>query len=517
MDRIISHYEILEKLGEGGMGVVYKAKDTKLGRTVALKFLPPHLLCDAEAKARFEHEAKAASALNHNNITTIHDIDEVEDQCFICMEHIEGKSLKEHLKEKSLSVKEVLDIAIQIGEGLSAAHKKDIVHRDIKSDNIMLTHEGVVKIMDFGLAKLKGVTRLTKTGSTLGTVAYMSPEQAQGMEVDQRSDIFSFGVVLYEMFTDQLPFKGEHEAAVIYSIVNETPESLARYKANVPEELQRIVDKALAKDREERYQHIDGLLADLKHERKSEEEKKLQQMEEDLRIARNIQLSLLPKETPSLPDVDIVGFSLPAREVGGDYYDFINIDQDRFGIVIADVSGKGMPAALLMANLQATLRGQALTNHAPSECVAKSNSLLCRSVEKGKFVTLFYGILNTKEKSFTYTNAGHCYPLIFNPKSQVKKLEKSGLILGMLDNYPYQEERIILEPGELILLFTDGITEAFNQKNEQFEEERLIKVVQESFHLNTKEISQEILNRVIAFQEDVPQSDDLTLVVVKIQ
>lgn len=248
-----------------------------------------------------------------------------------------------------------------------------------------------------------------------------------------------------------------------------------------------------------------------------EEEKKLQQIEEDLKTARNIQFSLLPKENPSLPNVDIAGFSLPAREVGGDYYDFINIDQDRLGIVIADVSGKGMPAALLMANLQATLRGQALTNYAPSKCIAKSNSLLCRSVDVGKFVTLFYGILNTNEKTFTYTNAGHCYPLIFNRKGEFKELEKGGLVLGVLDDYPYQEERMVLHPGELILLYTDGITEAFNQRDEQFEEERLIKVVQESFHLDAKDISQQILNHVIAFQEDVPQSDDLTSVVVKVQ
>jgi serine/threonine protein kinase/tetratricopeptide (TPR) repeat protein len=262
--RIISHYKILEKLGEGGMGVVYKAQDTKLDRIVALKFLPKHLLCDNEAKTRFEHEAKAASALNHPNITTIYEIDEVEGECFICMEYIEGKPIEEVLKEKRLSVEEILRIAIQIGEGLNGAHKKDIIHRDIKSDNIMVTKEGQVKITDFGLAKLKGVTKLTKTGSTLGTLQYMSPEQAQGIEVDQRSDIFSFGVVLYEMITGQLPFKGEHEAAVIYSIVNETPEPLARYKANVPERLQRIVDKTLEKDRNIRYQSAADIIADLK-------------------------------------------------------------------------------------------------------------------------------------------------------------------------------------------------------------------------------------------------------------
>jgi serine/threonine protein kinase/Flp pilus assembly protein TadD len=262
--KTISHYKILEKLGEGGMGVVYKAQDTKLKRTVALKFLPQELLCDSESKARFVHEAQAASALNHPNITTIYEIDEVNQKCFISMEYIEGKSIKELVKEKTLSVREVLDIAIQIGEGLNVAHKKDIVHRDIKSDNIMLTNEGVVKIMDFGLAKLKGVTKLTKTGSTLGTLQYMSPEQACGEEVDSRSDIFSFGVVLYEMVTGRLPFSGEHEAAITYSICNQEPEPLARYKTGVPEGLERIVDKALQKDVSTRYQTAADIVADLK-------------------------------------------------------------------------------------------------------------------------------------------------------------------------------------------------------------------------------------------------------------
>jgi len=288
----ISHYKILEKLGEGGMGVVYKAQDTKLDRIVALKFLSKHLLCDQEAKMRFTQEAKAASALDHQNIATIYEIDEAEGECFISMAYVEGNSIKGLVKEKTLSIEEILKIAIQIGEGLDTAHKKDIIHRDIKSDNIMLTREGVVKIMDFGLAKLKGVTQLTQTGSTLGTVAYMSPEQAQGMEVDQRSDIFSFGVVLYEMITSQLPFTGEHEAAVIYSIVNETPEPLARYKADAPEELQRIVGKAMEKSREIRYQHVDDLGADLRRLRKELESEALKQ--ETSEIERRPSIAVLP-------------------------------------------------------------------------------------------------------------------------------------------------------------------------------------------------------------------------------
>ena len=263
----ISHYKILEKLGEGGMGVIYKAQDTKLDRTVALKFLPKHLLCDKEAKARFIQEAKAASALDHQNIATIYEIDEVEGECFISMVYVEGKSLKQLINDRQIegwNMGKIIDVGIQIAEGLSSAHQRCIVHRDIKSDNIMLTGECLVKIMDFGLAKLRGVTQLTKPGSTLGTVAYMSPEQAQGMEVDQRSDIFSLGVVLYEMITGQLPFKGEHEAAILYSIANETPEPLARYKANVPERLQRMVDKALEKDLSTRYQTTADMAADLR-------------------------------------------------------------------------------------------------------------------------------------------------------------------------------------------------------------------------------------------------------------
>ncbi len=266
--KTVSHYKILEKIGEGGMGVVYKAQDTKLDRIVALKFLPQYLASDSAEKERFFHEAKAASALNHPNITTIHEIDEYEGQVFIVMEYVEGKTLKSMLEKETLPIKRILEIGIQVCEGLTAAHKKEIVHRDIKSDNIMVTKERQVKIMDFGLAKLKGATKLTKAGSTLGTAAYMSPEQAQGEEVDQRSDIFSFGVVLYEMLTTRLPFGGEHQSAIIYSILNEEPQPLARFNNQVSAKLQEIVEKALAKDREERYQHVDDLLADLRRERK---------------------------------------------------------------------------------------------------------------------------------------------------------------------------------------------------------------------------------------------------------
>jgi serine/threonine protein kinase/tetratricopeptide (TPR) repeat protein len=269
LGQTISHYKILEKLGEGGMGVVYKAHDTKLDREVALKFLPQHLTTDVNEKARFIHEAKAASALNHPNITTIYEIDEHNGQMFIAMEYCEGKTLRQLMDSTNLTVKRVLEIAVQVCEGLALAHERRIVHRDIKPDNIMVATRNQVKVMDFGLAKLKGASKLTKTGSTVGTTSYMSPEQAQGEDVDHRSDIFSFGVVLYEMLAKQLPFKGEHQAAIMYAIVYEEPQPIARFNNEVSPKLEEMVLKALTKEKGERYQHIDDLLADLRREKKN--------------------------------------------------------------------------------------------------------------------------------------------------------------------------------------------------------------------------------------------------------
>jgi eukaryotic-like serine/threonine-protein kinase len=264
--KIISHYKILEKLGEGGMGEVYKAEDTKLERTVAIKFLPSKMTFDEEAKKRFIHEAKAASSLEDNNICNIHEIDQTEDgQLFVVMACYEGETLKDKIEKGPLKIDEVTDYAVQISNGLTKAHNKGIVHRDIKPSNIFITSEGIVKIIDFGLAKLSGKTVLTREGSTLGTVNFMSPEQIRGEEVDRRTDIWALGIVMYQMITGQQPFKGDYEQAVFYSIINEEPEPVTGVRTGVPVELERIVNKALAKNPDERYQHVDEMLVDLKH------------------------------------------------------------------------------------------------------------------------------------------------------------------------------------------------------------------------------------------------------------
>jgi tetratricopeptide (TPR) repeat protein/tRNA A-37 threonylcarbamoyl transferase component Bud32 len=261
--QIISHYKVLERLGEGGMGVVYKAEDTKLKRTVALKFLPQELTRNAEAKERFVREARTASVLDHPNVCTVYEIDESGGHTFISMACIEGQDLKEKIEAGPLDLVDALDIAFQVALGLQAAHEKGVFHRDLKSGNVRITPKGQAKIMDFGLAKSQSGTTITKSGTTMGTPAYMSPEQARGEPVDHRADIWSLGVVLYEMVTGKTPFQGEHEQAVIYSILNREPAPITSLRKEIPGSLNKTIAKSLSKDPAHRYQSVDELLIDL--------------------------------------------------------------------------------------------------------------------------------------------------------------------------------------------------------------------------------------------------------------
>ena len=261
----ISHYQILEKLGEGGMGVVYKAIDTNLDRTVALKFLPSHVSADDIEKKRFINEAKSASALDHPNVCTVFAIEETDDgNLFIVMAYYDGFDLNKKIEKGPLPLQEVIELSVQMAAGLQKAHEKGIIHRDLKPANIFITAEGTVKIIDFGLAKAANHGMLTKTGSTLGTYPYMSPEQAQGEKADHRTDIWSVGIVIFEMITGLRPFKSEYESALIYSILNEDPPHVTSLRTGVPMELERIVNKCLEKNPADRYQRLEDLIVDLK-------------------------------------------------------------------------------------------------------------------------------------------------------------------------------------------------------------------------------------------------------------
>ncbi|UCC45021.1 MAG: serine/threonine protein kinase, partial [Candidatus Zixiibacteriota bacterium] len=260
----VGHYRIVERIGAGGMGEVWLAEDTKLNRKVALKFLSPHLCQDEGCRKRFTREAQAAAGLDHPNIAGIHEVGEYEGRPFYSMQVVEGQSLREVVAGKDLPIGRILEIAIQVCEGLHAAHDKGIIHRDIKPSNILLDGHGRVRIVDFGLASIHGSEHLTKTGSTLGTIGYMSPEQVEGKSLDHRSDLFSFGLILYELIAGRAPFKGENDAATLYLITHESPQPLARYRSDIPDSLQLIVDKAIEKNRERRYQTAAGIISDLK-------------------------------------------------------------------------------------------------------------------------------------------------------------------------------------------------------------------------------------------------------------
>lgn len=266
--KTISHYTILEKSGEGGMGIVYKAQDTRLGRFVALKFLPQHITNDEVGKRRLVQEAKAASAINHPNVCIIYDVEEADGEQFIAMEYVEGVTLRSKIYESEISLDEAVSYVLQIGEALEEAHSKGVIHRDVKPDNIMVNPKNQVKVMDFGLARLKDAILQSRKSSTVGTLAYMAPEQIQGGEIDHRADIFALGVVLYEMLTRRLPFNAVHEAAMMYSILHEEPEPIQKHLPDAPSELVHILERALEKEPSDRYQSVKEMTIDLLRLRK---------------------------------------------------------------------------------------------------------------------------------------------------------------------------------------------------------------------------------------------------------
>lgn len=697
--RSIAHYEVLELVGGGGMGVVYKARDTRLNREVALKFLPPEWSSDPGAKTRLLNEARAASVLDHTNIGTVYEVGETPDGLlYIGMAYYDAPTLADRIRQDGpFPIEEAIDFAIQIGQGLIKAHERGIIHRDIKPSNVLVTSDDIVKIVDFGLAKVTSVN-ITKSNVTLGTTAYMSPEQIRGGRVDHRTDIWSLGVVLYEMLAGRRAFPGNDGMAVLYSVVHNDPEPLRRIRPEIPAELERIVGRAMAKYADARYQSVDEFIDDLQGfmigdslkrstvagsgsiftepstpsgshlldfsapatfdgetvavndrpirvlvvddepdlellirqrfrkqirsremeflfagdgvealDRLQNEEgvdvvltdinmprmdgltlllhlgkldrllkviivsaygdmeniraamnrgafdfitkpinfedleitirkthrelgllreahalqRRLSALQREIEIASQIQLSSLPTRFPAFPDrseFDIYATMIPAQEVGGDFYDFFLIDEHRLGFVLGDVSGKGIGAAIFMAITRTMLRATALRGVTADECVTHVNRVLYPETMPQMFVTLVYGIMDTRTGEVSYCNAGHHTPYVMKPSGEVIQLTRTGgLGLCLKPDFVYTAERVVLEPGDRLFLYSDGVTEAVNQWHDRYSDDRLLESLKEVGYVTPAETIREVYRSITRFSDGVVQNDDITMLALKYQ
>ena len=516
--KAVSHFLIREKLGEGGMGQVYLAEDTDLGRRVALKFLPPSHDPDPANRERLLQEARIAASLNHPGICTIHEIGATDDgRQFIAMEYIAGETLEEHLAGEPLAEDRALELIRKIAQGLAHAHAAGIIHRDIKASNIMITPAGEPKILDFGLARLETGPRLTRPGSIMGTMAYMSPEQVQGEDPDRLLPVFNVMILTAAVVLVVNLLRKEFRShfllrklvmgglTALVFIVLENLRSLHLVVLPFDFEVFGVVI-------------LFGTLGYLAVSHLIGVTRRLTSLEQELATARQIQKSILPHNPPRLPGLDIATRYLPMTEVAGDFFDFARIDDKCCGFLIADVSGHGVPAALIAAMVKVAFLAQADHHRRPDRLFTGMNEMLGHRLE-GQFVTAGYAFVDTGAGKLHYAGAGHPPLIVRSPDGRIRELASQGLMLEPFPEAEYATAECDLHAGDRVLLYTDGIVETFNRQEEEFGDRRLKDLLTSCSELSPEQVADRLIQEIKAWADtgsDGSLGDDLTMIVIDV-
>ncbi len=537
--RQVGQYKILEKIGQGSMGLVFRAEHHTMRKQAAIKVLFDHLVQNKDNVRRFLREAMAGAALNHPNIVQMYDAGEDKGIYYIVMELVEGKTIEEIVgTDGPLPVEKAMDVAIQIARALQYAYEKKIVHRDLRPGNIVLSADGVAKVIDMGTAKSlenSGLSTLTKTGISFGTINFASPEQIfDAKNVDHRADIYSLGATLYYLVTAQLPFQARSPKEFFEKVNTEDLPEAGKINAKVTPELSKIIQKMMKRNREDRYQTPEDLLNELTSRyfaefsaedlfagmRSSQAVAQAQERElsaYDIRIAKEVQQKLVPAVLPKIPGFEIGTYYKPAKEVGGDYYDFFPIGNHRYVVIIADVSGKGISGAMVMVMVRSVLRMLGPLGLSPKETVIKANRLIIKDMRKGMFVSAVYGILNAEDRTFSFVSAGHNPPVWWKRGSpKTKLLQGKGMVLGFVGDKKFdnsiEEIQIQFGPMDRIVLYTDGVVEAKNNAGGEYGEEALEELVGRHAASDSNTLVQAMVAGVEAHRGSAKQSDDISIV-----
>lgn len=530
--RVIGQYKILEKIGEGTVGVVFRAEHVTVKRVAAMKVLFEQLTQNKVSVERFLREARAGAMLNHPNLVQIYDAGEDHGVYYIVMELVTGRSIDDIVREEGpLSVPRVLEIGMQICKALQFAHQKKVLHRDLRPGNVLLSSDGIAKVIDLGMAKSlerDDFQGLSTTGSGVVMPNYAAPELIfRQKDVDHRADLYSLGATLYFLLTGEPPYRANSPREFIEMISMQALLSPKEVNPDVPDELCQLIEKLMCKEPAERYQTPDEVITDLSHLHarfasggSARELARGDLSAYDIKIAKEVQEKLIPSSLPPMAGYEMAMAWKPAKEIGGDYLDFVPLSERTRAAIIADVSGKGVPGAMVMVMVRSVIRMVAALRLSPRETLIKANRIICRDIRKGMFVSALYVLLDVKTHTATLASAGHNPPVLYRAKTgQAEFIEAGGMALGITKDSKFEsairEQTLVFEPGDSLLLYTDGVNEAKDPNGEEYGKEKMLAILSRTGCEPPQVSIDALVADIDKHRASASQSDDITIFGIK--